>query len=89
MKSGNESSWPLVEKGKVAGFVLSLWGPPRSGDIIVVHLEAGVEPQDTEITQVIQPDYQTRQKFILMRKEVAPGPRPVAQSMNCLPSDLL
>lgn len=51
-----ESVWT---QGRGAVFLFSLGWLPRSGDIITPHLEAGAEPQSTEITQVIQPDYQT------------------------------
>ena len=76
--------WPLGEKAEVSVFVLSLQGPPRSGGIIIPHLETGIEPRGAETTQIIQPDYQTRQKFIWMPNEAAVGPRPAAQSMNRL-----
>ena len=64
------------EMSKVSVFLFSLWWPPRSGDIITPHSKAGPEPQSTEITQVIQPDYQNWQNIIWMPKEAALGPRP-------------
>ena len=81
-----ESVWPSWEKGKVAGFVLSLVAPEVRRHH---HSSFGVEPQGMEITRVIQPDYQTRQKFIWMPKKAALGPKPAAQSMSRPPSDLV
>lgn len=65
-----ESMWTLGEMGKVSVCLLALWWPPRSGDIIIPHLEAGTEPR-AEITQIA---------------EAALGPRPVVQLMNIPPT---
>lgn len=83
-----ESMWTLGEMGKVSVCLLALWWPPRSGDIIIPHLEAGTEPR-AEITQIIQPDYQSQQNLIWTLAEAALGPRPVVQLISRPPPDLV
>lgn len=43
-----ESVWLWGGMGKASVFLLTLLWPPRSGDIIIPHLEAGRESQDGE-----------------------------------------